>query len=154
MSLDLNTANESQFKGVITGVTSMSRRDDVGSKGAGVVEKFMANMPEKYYPKQLQQFIKENSGDPAVEDHIRNYKESHMDKLGLLFSIELESDSNESFSEWVPTPGRRGYSLSNLKKIIDKNGLPAIVIPDEVSEWILCAVWCELNSNNYYRITK
>ena len=144
MSLDLKGANETQFKGVIKGVEAMSRAESLGDRA----KKFIEAMDEKYYPDGLKKYIKANPDD--AEDKIEEYKQSVLDNVGLVFTVEVDG---VTFPEWINLPGRRGYNKSHLKTIVDKNSLPLVRLPEEAVSWCGLELWCELDGN-YYRISK
>ena len=146
MSLDLKGANTAQFTGKITKVEYISRADQLGDR----LDKFMENMSPQYYPDSLKAFVKE-APKVEVETAVKVYKEEQMAKMGLWFHVDV---GEEHFNEWIPVPSIRGYSLSNLKKIVDKSNLELIAIPENISAWVGKEIMVDLNKDNFYRLAK
>lgn len=145
MSLNLTEANQDEFTGTITRVEHISREAQLGDR----VEKFRDNMKDQYYPNWLKDQIKESPDDEEIL--VEKYKDEQMAKMGLYFHVQVDTDE---FMEWMVVPTRRGYSMSNLKKVVDKNKLPLLAIPEDLPKWIGVPIQCELNKDNYYRISK
>ena len=145
MSLDLSAASKGQFSGVIEKVELITRGEQLGDR----MEKFLANMKPAYYPDQLKKYIELNPDDEerAVEEH----KELEMLKTGLWFHVNVD---DFTFDEWMKLPQARGYSLSNLKKVIDISNLEMVAIPENLGNWVGKPVKVTLNKENFYRLSK
>lgn len=135
MSFNTGDYLETQFKGEITGVKVQVLSDYLGDRADAFREKMMI-------PDSLKK---------AKMDVVEDYKDAKMGSEVLVMEYRITDLTKDEFIN-IPTQG--GYSKSKLKAVIEKNKLPAAVIPKEADKWIGASIWLELDKNGYYRISK
>ena len=84
--------------------------------------------------------------NPVPESNMKKF--SGLERDNICIVAEVEGGSVDGF---FLIPKATGYTKSNLKRLIDKNGLP-LVDTDDLSSWLGKEVMVTVSGEGYYRI--
>ena len=130
MTLDLGKFKETQFQGTIKEVEVMPLEEHLGDRAKAFREKM--RVPDRMKKEKK-----------AIQDE---YLDARLKADVLVVTYDIDGVARQEF---VNIPMRSGYPKSTLKKVIDKNGLPF-----DHKLWKGLIVWCQLDANGYYELSK
>jgi len=91
--------------------------------------------------------IKKYPKNVTTKEQKEQYKHERITRDGLVVYYKM-NDGSERY-EFVILPKETGYSNSNLKKLIDINGLPM-----DTDLWVGKELRCGIDENNFPRLIK